>query len=170
MLEEAVADEKPASQILKHPVHSFEMEEEDDNVEDSAEDQQETVSLRASESVPLISYLSPTLGRLVSPYSLLTRRTNLSARPVGSRSSAKRKAETGGNDHIDDDDDDDDNSGSEREGSGKKAAASKKLSLSPTARPVRSGLDMKLDTLKVTLRHQVEEDVRFEKMLEAALK
>ena len=155
MLEEAVADEKPASQIPKHPVHSFEMEEEEDNVEDSAEDQQETVSLRASESVPLISYLSPTLGRLVSPYSLLTRRTNLSARPVGSRSSAKRKAETGG---------------PEREGSGKKAAASKKLSLSPTARPVRSGLDMKLDTLKVTLRHQVEEDVRFEKMLEAALK
>ena len=148
MLEDAVADEKPASQILKHSVQSFEMQEEEEEDEVEAEDE-----LMSSQSLSLVSLLSPTLGRLVSPYSVLARRENLgTARLVRTPGSAKRKAERG----------------TERDRSGKKAA-SKRLALSSSARPVRSDLDIKLDTLKVTVRHQVEEDVRFEKMLEAAL-
>ena len=164
MLEEAIADEKTASQILRHPVHSFDMTE--DRMEEEVEDEESEVQgegeeemVRTTQAVPLISYLSPTLGRLVSPYSVLTRQeslvTGMSPRLGRTHSSVKRKAESGSKG---------------RSQGGKKVASSKRLSLSPSARPVRSDLDQKLDTLKVTLRHQVEEDVRFEKMLEAALK
>ena len=170
MLEDAIADEKPASHILSHPIQSFELEE-DRMVEDvEEEEQEETVMVaekdvvsvrRMNQAVPLISYLSPTLGRLVSPLTVLTRQeslvTGMSPRLGGSltKSSTKRKAQTGDR---------------EKFSARKKPASSKRLSLSPSARPVRSDLDQKLDSLKVTLRHQVEEDARFEKMLEAALK
>lgn len=169
MLEEALADEKPASHILSHPIQSFELQE-DMRTQEEEEQMEETTtvtaaekgfgSVRLSQAVPLISYLSPTLGRLVSPLSVLTRQeslvTGMSPR-LGSltKSSTKRKAQTGDR---------------EKFSARKKPASSKRLSLSPSARPVRSDLDQKLDTLKVTLRHQVEEDVRFEKMLESALK
>ena len=167
MLEDALADEKPASQILSHPIQSFELE--DDRMIEVGEEEDETTmavtekdvgAVRITQAVPLISYLSPTLGRLVSPFTVLTRQeslvTGMSPR-LGSltKSSTKRKAQTGDR---------------EKFSARKKPASSKRLSLSPSARPVRSDLDQKLDSLKVTLRHQVEEDVRFEKMLESALK
>ena len=169
MLEDALADEKPASHILSHPIQSFELQEDRKTEEEEEEEMKETTgaaaekdfsSVRLNQAVPLISYLSPTLGRLVSPLSVLTRQeslaTGMSPR-LGNltKTSSKRKAQTGDR---------------ERFSARKKAASSKRLSLSPSARPVRSDLDQKLDTLKVTLRHQVEEDVRFEKMLESALK
>ena len=165
MLEDALADEKPASHILSHPIQSFELPEdgkteaeEEEEVEEMTTAETDFSSVRLSQAVPLISYLSPTLGRLVSPLSVLTRQESLvtGMSPRMTKSSAKRKA-TGGGER-------------ERFSARKKAASSKRLSLSPSARPVRSDLDQKLDSLKVTLRHQVEEDARFEKMLEAALK
>ena len=163
MLEDAIADEKPASQILRHPVHSFEMSEDMmDEVNEEVDErvtEGEAVIVRTTQAVPLISYLSPTLGRLVSPFSVLTRQeslvTGMSPRLGRSHSSVKRKADTGG---------------MERSKAGKKVTSSKRLSLTPPARPVRSDLDQKLDSLKVTLRHQLEEDTRFERMLESALK
>ena len=169
MLEDALADEKPASHILSHPVQrSFELEEdrmvvgEEEGEEETtlAVGEKEVGMVRTTQAVPLISYLSPTLGRLVSPFTVLTRQeslvTGMSPRLANlTPSSTKRKAQPGDR---------------EKFSARKKAASSKRLSLSPSARPVRSDLDQKLDSLKVTLRHQVEEDVRFEKMLESALK
>ena len=159
MLEEAIGDEKPASQILKHPVHSFQMPKEEVEEETIDEEQREVVMARTTQAVPIISYLSPILGRMVSPYSVLTRQeslvTGMSPSLTRTRSSTKRKAESGGR---------------ETASVRLRSASSKRRSLSPSNRPVRSDVDHKLDTLKVTLRHQVEEDVRFEKMLEAALK
>ena len=170
MLEDALADEKPASHILSHPVQrSFELEEDRMVVGEEEEEGEKTTlavgenevgMVRTTQAVPLISYLSPTLGRLVSPFTVLTRQeslvTGMSPRLANlTPSSTKRKAQPGDR---------------EKFSARKKAASSKRLSLSPSARPVRSDLDQKLDSLKVTLRHQVEEDVRFEKMLESALK
>ena len=128
-----MADEKPASQILSHPIQSFELQEDMRTQEEEEEQMEETTtvtaaekgfgSVRLSQAVPLISYLSPTLGRLVSPLSVLTRQeslvTGMSPR-LGSltKSSTKRKAQTGDR---------------EKFSARKKPASSKRLSLSPSA-------------------------------------
>lgn len=137
----------------------------EDTMENPSDDSEDSADLSTSQFVPLISYLSPTLGRLVSPYQLLTRqevpRTGMSPRYSrdtralfslsGSASStAKRKAEM-------------------TERANKKTVLSRSLSLSPESRPLRMDLDQKLDTLKVGLSNDIEQDQRFERMLQAAL-
>jgi len=121
--------------------------------------------LQTSQFVPLISYVSPTLGRLVSPYQLLTRqeipKTGMS--PKYSRESKlsfnhgtpinlnKRKAESCSR-------------------SNKKSLLSRSLPLhSPESRPLRMDLDQKIDALKVGVQHDMEQDSRFEKLLQAAM-
>ena len=51
------------------------------------------------------------------------------------------------------------------ERSNKKTVLSRSLSLSPESRPLRMDLDQKLDTLKVGLSNDIEQDQRFERML-----
>ena len=51
------------------------------------------------------------------------------------------------------------------ERSNKKTVLSRSLSLSPELRPLRMDLDQKLDTLKVGLSNDIEQDQGFERML-----
>ena len=80
----------------------------EDTMENPSDNSEDSADLSNSQFSPLVSYLSPTLGRLVSPYQLLTRRevprTGMSPRysrdtralfstSGSARSTAKRKAE-----------------------------------------------------------------------------
>ena len=133
----------------------------EDTMENPSDNSEDSADLSNSQFFPLVSYLSPTLGRLVSPYQLLTRRevprTGMSPRysrdtralfstSGSARSTAKRKAEM-----------------SER--SNKKIVLSGSLSLSPESGPLRMDLDQKLDTRKVGLSNDIEQDQNFERML-----
>ena len=133
----------------------------EDTMENPSDNSEDSADLSNSQFFPLVSYLSPTLGRLVSPYQLLTRRevprTGMSPRysrdtralfstSGSARSTAKRKAEM-----------------SER--SNKKIVLSGSLSLSPELGPLRMDLVQKLDTLKVGLSNDIEQDQNFERML-----
>ena len=166
MLEDVLSDTYIPSQMnLNASKAMMKTTETEDDV--TSDDSENSKDLSTSQFVPLISYLSPTLGRLVSPYHLLTRqevpRTGMSprysrgdSRLFSSRVSAslntcKRKAETS-------------------PGSNKKSTLSRRLSLSPSSRPLRMDLDQKLDTLKVGLSNDREQNMRIEKMLQAALK
>lgn len=166
MLEDAVGDNFVHNITFSEQLTSTEVNEEEPTKTDQNNDPREdSADLTTTQFVPLISYLSPTLGRLVSPYQLLTRqevpRTGMSPRysrnakifstpKAGAVNTSKRKAECA-------------------EKSNKKTMLSRSLSLSPESRPLRMDLDQKLDTLKVGLNNDLEQDLRFERMLQAAL-
>jgi len=166
MLEDAVDENCVDNNFSLSGQKSLKVSEMEDDTEDQkCVESDGAADLSTSQFVPLISYLSPTLGRLVSPYQVLTRqempRTGMSPRysrntklfsSVSSTSvnTSKRKAELSVQ-------------------SNKKSMLSRSLSLSPESRPLRMDLDQKLDTLKVGLNNDLEQDLRFERMLQAAL-
>eukprot|EP00092_Neocalanus_flemingeri_P027091 GFUD01029377.1.p1 GENE.GFUD01029377.1~~GFUD01029377.1.p1 ORF type:complete len:2023 (+),score=566.09 GFUD01029377.1:57-6125(+) len=166
MLEEALIDDCiPSRTAVSGSIGHNKTLDTEDTEENISENSEDSADLRTTQFVPIISYVSPTLGRLVSPYHMLTRRevprTGQSPRysrdnkqfpitPSGPVITSKRKAELS-------------------QGSNKKSIMSKRLSLSPDSRPLRMDLDQKLDTLKVGLNNDIEQDLMFERRLQAAL-
>ena len=154
MLEDVVAGVyTPSKKVTKHRlemVTAAEIQEVEQEESDEAEWQG-----RQFVPVNVISYVSPTLSQLASPYGGVVRQearraglTPLHSTPCLSRPAVKRKAES----------------------SGGRFAPSRRLSLSPNSRPLRLDLDHKLDSLKVGLRNDIEQDIKFERMLQAAIK
>ena len=166
MLEEALSEDcVPSNTTISFSKVQMKSVDTEDKVENVSDDSEDSADLRTSQFVPIISYISPTLGRLVSPYHLLTRQevpsTGMSPRyskdnkvfpipPPVTMNTYKRKAELS-------------------QGSNKKASLRGRFSLSPDSRPLRLDLDQKLDSLKVGLSSDMEQDIRFERRLQAAL-
>ena len=69
LLEEAMADRGPCKNVFSH---DFLFDDKDD-VERAEESEREDEEESRTEFVPLISYISPSLARLVSPLSVMTR-------------------------------------------------------------------------------------------------
>ena len=69
LLEEAMADRGPCKNVFSH---DFLFDDKDD-VERAEESEREDEEDSRTEFVPLISYISPSLARLVSPLSVMTR-------------------------------------------------------------------------------------------------
>ena len=73
MLEDAVSENyvhNKSNISDSTPIKTIDAEDTMENPSDNSED---SADLSTSQFVPLVSYLSPTLDRLVSPYQLLTR-------------------------------------------------------------------------------------------------
>ena len=155
MLEDVLAGVyTPSKKLTKH---RLEMETAAETQEAEQEEPDEAVwQGRQFVPVNVISYVSPTLSQLASPYGGVVRQearraglTPLHSTPCLSRPAVKRKAESSG---------------------GRSGPGPSRLSLSPTSRPLRLDLDHKLDSLKVGLRNDIEQDIKFERMLQAAMK
>jgi len=144
LLEEAMADRGPCKNVFSHDF----LYNDKDDVEKAEESEKEDEEESRTEFVPLISYISPSLARLVSPLSVMTRQEVVStgraprhstpriSTELTPRSAPKRKAEPD---------------------SGGRATLP------------RVTLDHRLDTLRQSLRQDIEQDQQFEARLRAAL-
>ena len=137
MLEEAVRGE--VRTVLPRPIAGGE-----EQVEGQEEEHEEEEEEARTEFVPIISYISPSLGRLVSPLKVLTRQESLAtgraprhSTPRG-RAPAKRKLEEGGE--------------------GERAA-----------RLPRAEADSRLGSLRQAIARDMQEDRAFEARLQQAL-
>merc|ERR1712181_61877 len=147
LLEEAMADCGPCKNVFSHDSPH---DDHDDDVEKAEESENEDEEESRREFVPVISYISPSLARLVSPLSVMTRQEvvatgraprhsstpRVSTGDLTPRSAPKRKAEPD---------------------SGGRATLP------------RVTLDHRLDTLRQSLRQDIEQDQQFEARLRAAL-
>jgi hypothetical protein len=73
MLEDAVSENYVHNTSYISDSSPTKTMEAEDTMENASDDTEDSADLSTSQFVPLISYLSPTLGRLVSPYQHLTR-------------------------------------------------------------------------------------------------